>query len=140
MVMLRFLLLRLVAQRLLALGVVVTLAFSVGVMATGPIYADGAREFITASTLATASPPAVDVRVDLYPGPSFDLARAERKVRSSSSALPVERIITQGDTSVSIGPSELSVPLLFRDGQEAHLHFRSGRSPGPNEIALPFGL
>ena len=43
MAKLRFLLKRFVAQRLLGLAVVVTLAFSVGVLVAGPIYADAAR-------------------------------------------------------------------------------------------------
>ena len=43
MATLRFLLKRFVAQRLLGLAVVVTLAFSVGVLVAGPIYADAAR-------------------------------------------------------------------------------------------------
>ena len=49
MATLRFLLKRFAAQRLLGLAVVVTLAFSVGVLVAGPIYADAAREAILSS-------------------------------------------------------------------------------------------
>ena len=77
MAMLRFLFRRLVAQRLLALGVVLTLAFSVGVMASGPIYTDAARNSILASAIATASVPVANVRVDLYGGSSFHWASAD---------------------------------------------------------------
>ena len=56
MATLRFLLKRFAAQRLLGLAVVVTLAFSVGVLVAGPIYADAAREAILSSELAGAAP------------------------------------------------------------------------------------
>jgi len=93
MAMLRFLFRRLVAQRLLALGVVLTLAFSVGVMASGPIYTDAARDFILASSIATAGTPIKNVRVDVYGDPSFDWMAADRQVRAASSVLPVDTIV-----------------------------------------------
>jgi hypothetical protein len=93
MAMLRFLFRRLVAQRLLALGVVLTLAFSVGVMASGPIYTDAARDFILASSIATAGTPIKNVRVDVYGDPSFDWTAADRQVRAASSVLPVDTIV-----------------------------------------------
>jgi hypothetical protein len=140
MAMLRFLFRRLVAQRLLALGVVLTLAFSVGVMASGPIYTDAARNSILASAIATASVPIENVRVDLYGGSSFNWAAADRQVRALSSLLPVQTIVPQGETSVRIGPSGGSVPMLFRVGGGAHLAYRSGTAPGVGEVAVPIGL
>ena len=56
MATLRFLLKRFVAQRLLGLAVVVTLAFSVAVLVAGPIYADAAREAILSSRARRRSP------------------------------------------------------------------------------------
>ena len=53
MATLRFLLKRFVAQRLLGLAVVVTLAFTVGVLVAGPIYADAAREAILSSSIGS---------------------------------------------------------------------------------------
>ena len=140
MAMLRFLFRRLVAQRLLALGVVLTLAFSVGVMASGPIYADAARNSILASAIATASVPVENVRVDLYGGSSFNWAAADRQVRALSSLLPVQTIVPQGETTVRIGASGGSVPMLFRAGGGAHLAYRSGTAPGAGQVAVPIGL
>jgi ABC-type lipoprotein release transport system permease subunit len=140
MAILRFLFRRLVAQRLLALGVVLTLAFSVGVMASGPIYTDAARNFILASTIATAGTPIKNVRVDVYGDPSFDWTAADRQVRAASSVLPVDTIVSQGETTVRLGPSQVSVPMLFRDGENDHLAFRSGSGPGSGQVAIPYGL
>ena len=140
MAMLRFLFRRLVAQRLLALGVVLTLAFSVGVMASGPIYTDAARNSILASAIATASVPVANVRVDLYGGSSFHWASADRQVRALSSLLPVRTIVPQGEATVRIGPSGGSVPMLFRAGGGAHLAYRSGTAPGTGQVAVPIGL
>jgi FtsX-like permease family len=140
MAMLRFLFRRLVAQRLLALGVVLTLAFSVGVMASGPIYTDAARDFILASSIATAGTPIKNVRVDVYGDPSFDWTAADRQVRAASSVLPVDTIVSQGETTVRLGPSQVSVPMLFRDGENDHLAFRSGSGPGSGQVAIPYGL
>ena len=140
MAMLRFLFRRLVAQRLLALGVVLTLAFSVGVMASGPIYTDAARDFILTSSIATAGTPIKNVRVDVYGDPSFDWTAADRQVHAASSVLPVDTIVTQGETTVRLGPSQVSVPMLFRDGENDHLAFRSGSGPGSGQVAIPYGL
>jgi hypothetical protein len=140
MAMLRFLFRRLVAQRLLALGVVLTLAFSVGVMASGPIYTDAARDFILASSIATAGTPIKNVRVDVYGDPSFDWTAADRQVYAASSVLPVDTIVPQGETTVRLGPSQVSVPMLFRDGENDQLAFRLGSGPGSGLVAIPYGL
>ena len=70
MATLRFLLKRFVAQRLLGLAIVVTLAFTIGVLVAGPIYADAAREAILVSG-----------------GPSANVTVAQRAVpRSTATA------------------------------------------------------
>jgi ABC-type lipoprotein release transport system permease subunit len=140
MAMLRFLFRRLMAQRLLALGVVLTLAFSVGVMASGPIYTDAARDSILASTIATATVPTKNVRVDLYGDASFDQRQADATIADAAGVLPVEQIVAQGVATVRIGPQAVSVPMLFRDGAESHLAFRTGEGPHEGQIALPSGL
>ena len=140
MAMLRFLFRRLMAQRLLALGVVLTLAFSVGVMASGPIYSDAARESILTSTIATATVPTKNVRVDLYGDPSFDQQQFDQEVTQAATGLPVDLIVRQGEATVRVGPQVTSAPMLFRDGSADHLPFRSGGAPGPGEVALPMGL
>jgi ABC-type antimicrobial peptide transport system permease subunit len=140
MVRFRFLIRRLAAQRLLGLGVVATLAFSIGVMAAGPVYTDGARASIVSASFMDASAPTRNVRVDFYLTPEKDWSQNDRTLRSTASLLPAQTIIAQGVTTVRIGPREGSVPMLFRQGAEDHLSFRSGAAPGPGEVAVPAGL
>jgi FtsX-like permease family protein len=140
MAMLRFLFRRLMAQRLLALGVVLTMAFSLGVMASGPIYTDAARESILTSTIATATVPTKNVRVDLYGDPSLDQEQVDQTITDAAAELPVGRIVRQGEATVRVGPQATSAPMLFRDGSGDHIPFRSGGAPGPGEVALPMGL
>jgi hypothetical protein len=143
MAMLRFLFRRLMAQRLLALGVVLTMAFSVGVMASGPIYTDASRESILTSTIATATVPTKNVRVDLYGGASFNERRAGQEIQEAAAVLPVDHIVSQGEATVRVGPKATqatSVPMLFRDRSQDHLTFGSGRAPHDGEIAMPSGM
>jgi FtsX-like permease family len=142
MAMLRFLFRRLVAQRLLALGVVLTLAFSIGVMASGPIYTDAAREFIVTSSIATATAPTKNIRVDTYWDQSFSWTHADQMVTAAAAdaGVPVGQIVRQAEASARVGPQQASAPVLFRDGGPDHLAFRSGAAPGPDEVAIPFGL
>src|SRR5262245_20248409 len=142
MAMLRFLSRRLVAQRLLALGVVLTLAFSIGVMASGPIYTDAAREFIVTSSIATATAPTKNIRVDTYWDHSFSWTRADQMVAAAAAdaGVPVDEIVRQGEATARVGPQQASVPILFRDGGQDHLAFRSGAAPGPDEVAITVGL
>src|SRR6266576_2338537 len=110
MAILRFLFRRLVAQRLLALGVVLTLAFSVGVMASGPIYTDAARDFILASSIATAGTPIKNVRVDVL-GPT----NQHRTLEVSGIFDPPERLdaFWFGEGSpFPLGDSEDPVPVI----------------------------
>ena len=142
MAMLRFLSRRLVAQRLLALGVVLTLAFSIGVMASGPIYTDAAREFIVTSSIATATAPTKNIRVDTYWDHSFSWTRADQMVAAAAAeaGVPVGEIVRQGEATARVGPQQESIPILFRDGGQDHLAFRSGAAPGPDEVAITVGL
>ncbi|MGZ4131808.1 MAG: FtsX-like permease family protein [Actinomycetota bacterium] len=139
MATLRFLLKRFAAQRLLGLAVVVTLAFSVGVLVAGPIYADAAREAILSSTLHGAAVTVVNARFQVYSGQGFSWAKADASVIDATRALPVQRLIRQGLTTVRLGgASGPSVPLLFRDGMENDLAFK-GSAPGPGQIAVVAG-
>jgi hypothetical protein len=76
MATLRFLLKRFVAQRLLGLAVVVTLAFSVGVLVAGPIYAEAAREAILSSQLTGAPPTVRNARLQVFGDETFDWTAA----------------------------------------------------------------
>ncbi|MFN8232884.1 MAG: ABC transporter permease [Actinomycetota bacterium] len=135
----RFLLKRSVAQRLLGLAVVVTLAFSIGVLVAGPIYADAAREAILSSALRDEDVTVTNARIQVYGGPDFDWAAADAAIVEATAGLPVGTIVDQGVSTVRLGGEDgPSVPLLFRDGAEDHLEFR-GEPPGAGQAALPVG-
>ena len=136
MATLRFLLKRFVAQRLLGLAVVVTLAFSVGVLVAGPIYADAARSAILSTAVQGAAVTVANVRILAYGNGEFPWADADASITEATSSLPVGTIVPQGLTTVRLdGEDGPSVPLLFRDGADAHLELK-GEPPGPGEIAL----
>jgi hypothetical protein len=136
MATLRFLLKRFVAQRLLGLAVVVTLAFSVGVLVAGPIYADAARAAILSTAVQGAAVTVANVRIQAYGNGEFPWVDADASITDATSSLPVGSIVPQGVTTVRLnGEDGPSVPLLFRDGADAHLEFK-GEPPGAGEIAL----
>ncbi|MBA3363399.1 MAG: hypothetical protein H0T07_03220 [Actinobacteria bacterium] len=117
MATLRFLLKRFVAQRLLGLAVVVTLAFSVGVLVAGPIYADAAREAILSSELAGAPPTVRNARLQVFGDQSFDWTAADEVITERTESLPLDRIVRQGLSTVRLGtPAGPSVPILAREG------------------------
>ena len=122
MATLRFLLKRFVAQRSLGLAVVVTLAFTVGVLVAGPIYADAAREAILSSSLGSESVTVTNARLQVFGGGEFDWAAADETVTTAFSAVPVDTLVPQGLGTVRLGGVDgASVPLLFRDGATEHL-------------------
>ena len=126
MATLRFLLKRFVAQRLLGLAVVVTLAFSVGVLVAGPIYADAARSAILSTAVQGAAVTVANVRIQAYGNGEFPWADADAAITEATSSLPVGTIVPQGLTTVRLnGEDGPSVPLLFRDGADAHLSSRA---------------
>lgn len=136
MATLRFLIKRFVAQRLLGLAVVVTLAFSIGVLVAGPIYADAARSAILSTAIHGAAVTVANARIQAYGGGEFPYAEADASITSETRSLPVGMEVRQGLTTVRLsGQDGPSVPLLFRDGAEDHLTFK-GDPPGPGEIAL----
>jgi ABC-type lipoprotein release transport system permease subunit len=141
---LRFLWKRFVAQRMLGLAVVVTLAFSVGVLVAGPIYADAAREAILSSSLTTADVTVVNTRFILPGGPDFDLAAADAEIRQATSALPVREVVAQGRGPIVLGPEgadpSSATSAIFREGAEEHLPDFKGEAPGNREVAIPATL
>ncbi len=140
MATLRFLLKRFVAQRSLGLAVVVTLAFTVGVLVAGPIYADAAREAILSSSLGSESVTVTNARLQVFGGGEFDWAAADDAVTNAFSAVPVDALVPQGLGTVRLGGLDgASVPLLFREGAPEHLEIE-GEAPGAGEIALPVGV
>jgi len=140
MATLRFLLKRFAAQRLLGLAVVVTLAFSVGVLVAGPIYADAAREAILSSALAGAAPTVRNARLQVFGDEAFDWAAADQVITDRTESLPLDRIVRQGLGTVRLAsPAGPSVSILAREGIEQHLEIR-GEAPGEGEIILHAGM
>ncbi len=142
MATLRFLLKRFIAQRGLGLAVVVTLAFSIGVMVAGPIYADAAREAIVSSALSTADVTVVNTRFSVYAEAGFDLAGADSSITSLTGTIPLTALVRQGRGPVVIGADTATYQTnaIFREGAEDHLPAFRGRAPRVGEIALPATL
>ena len=84
MATLRFLLKRFVAQRLLGLAVVVTLAFSVGVLVAGPIYADAARSAILSTAIQGAAVTVANARIQAYGSGEFPYAEADASITAET--------------------------------------------------------
>ena len=140
MATLRFLLKRFAAQRLLGLAVVVTLAFSVGVLVAGPIYADAAREAIFASQLTGAAPTVKNARFQVFGDDAFDWPAADEAITDRIESLPIDSIVRQGLGTVRLGSEEgPSSPLLAREGIEEHLEI-AGEPPSGDEIVLHAGV
>jgi putative ABC transport system permease protein len=137
---LRFLLKRFVAQRMLGLAVVVTLAFSVGVLVAGPIYADAAREAILSSSLSTADVTVVNTRFVVPGGARFDVEAADQSFRAAAGSLPLSTIVAQGRGPIVLGPlgqtPTYATNAIFRDGAEEHLPDFKGEAPGIGEVAI----
>jgi hypothetical protein len=141
MATIRFVLKRLVAQRLLALAVIVTLAFSIGVLVAGPIYADAAREAVLSWELHSQDVSGKNVRITAFGGADFDFGRADRDARQATGTLPVSRILDQGLTALRLraGDRTADVPLLFRTDAASHLPLRGHAPVSPHEILLSDG-
>jgi hypothetical protein len=134
---LRFLIKRFAAQRMLGLAVVVTLAFCIGVVVAGPVYADAAREAIFSSTVSTSAVTTANVRFQVFATAGLDYAAADEPVTSAARELPVDEVVRAGYADVHLlAPNGPDAPLIFRDGAVAHLPFE-GDAPGAGEIALP---
>jgi hypothetical protein len=140
MATLRFLLKRFAAQRLLGLAAVVTLAFSVGVLVAGPIYAEAAREAILSSELAGAAPTVKNARFQVFGDDSFDWDAADGVITDRIDPLPLLDTVRQGLGTVRLGsPAGPSVAILARERLEEHLDIR-GEPPGEGEMVLHSGV
>jgi FtsX-like permease family protein len=141
MATIRFVLKRLVAQRLLALAIIVTLAFSIGVLVAGPIYADASREAILSSELHSQDAAARNIRFSVYGPGSFDFQRATADARKAVAGLPVARILTQGLSGIVLkaGGRHTNVPVLFRTGAAGQLGLRGQAPSGLGDIVLSTG-
>src|SRR6185436_12433093 len=88
------------------------------------------------SAVQGAAVTVANVRIQAYGNGEFPWAEADASIADATASLPVGATVPQGLTTVRLnGEDGPSVPLLFRDGAEAHLTFK-GEPPGPGEIAL----
>ena len=134
---LRFLIKRFAAQRMLGLAVVVTLAFCIGVMVAGPVYADAAREAIYSSTVSTSTVTTKNVRFQVFPRRLRRRWPPTRRSRRRRVTCPSNGSCAPAYADVHLlGPNGPDSPLIFRDGAAAHLPFE-GDAPGAGEVAVP---
>jgi hypothetical protein len=141
MTTLLFVLKRFVAQRLLGLAIVVTLAFTIGVLVAGPIYADAAREAILGSEVTTANVTVRNVRFTEYGDPGYPFADADASVNVAMRDVPLASLVRQGRGTVRLATPEdadpLSMSVLFRSGAFDHVQLNGEEPTGPEDIALP---
>jgi hypothetical protein len=132
---------RAIAQRFLTAATVCALAFSVGVLAAGPIYVAGAGQAIVYAYMRGATPLAKDTFVSLLTWPGFDLANASQRVRSGLAPLHLSQLTLQeesGNSVVSLGHRSGVTPIAYRDGLFRQLPLVAGRDPSkPDEVLVP---
>ena len=139
MEIIRFVIGRLRAQRALAVGIVVTLAFAIAAITSAPIFIDGSRAAIYGSTFANATEPVRDIRISLFAKPT-DWGESDRQVRAATSDVVADAVVAQGLANARIPHFLGPLILMFRDGAGDHLTFTDGRAPGDGEVAIPVGL
>jgi len=132
---------RAIAQRFLTAATVCALAFSVGVLATGPIFAAGAEQAIVYGYMRSASALTKDTVVSLLTWPGFDLPNASQRVRSGLAPLRISQLAFQevsGNSVVSLGRLSGAARIAYRDGLFRDLPLVQGRDPsGPDEVLVP---
>jgi len=132
---------RAIAQRFLTAATVCALAFSVGVLATGPIFAAGAEQAIVYAYLRSASTLTKDTVVNLLTWPGFDQSNASQRVRSGLAPLRISRLTLQkvsGNSVVSLGRRSAAARIAYRDGLFRELLVIRGRDPAtPDEVLVP---
>jgi len=132
---------RAIAQRFLTVAAVCALAFSVGVLAAGPVFAAGAEQAIVFGYMRNASALAKDTSVNLLTWPGFDLSEASRLVRSGLAPLHISQLTLQevsGNAVILAGRRSAVRPIAYRDGLFRELPLVEGRDPsGPDEVLVP---
>lgn len=132
---------RLLAQRLLALALLVTMAFAIGVLVAGPIYTQGSREAILSGELAGSDTATKNVRFTLNLTPALTKAQADADVRAAVKNLPVRRVLFDERTpQLDIEGARGSVATFvgYRDGGFGHVKIIRGRMPGTDaEVLVP---
>jgi hypothetical protein len=120
---------------------VCALAFSVGVLATGPIFAAGAEQAIVYGYMRSASPLTKDTIVSLLTWPGFDLSNASQRLRSGLAPLHISQLTRQevsGNSVVSLGRHSAVARVAYRHGLFRKLLVVQGRDPStPDEVLVP---
>ena len=132
---------RAIAQRFLTVATVCALAFSVGVLAAGPIYAAGAVQAIVYGYMRGANPLTKDTVVSLLTWPGFDLQNASQLVRFRLAPLHISQLNLQeesGNSIVALGHRSADAPIAYRDGLFQELPLVEGQDPAkPDEVLVP---
>jgi hypothetical protein len=132
---------RAIAQRFLTVAAVCALAFSVGVLAAGPVFAAGAEQAIVFGYMRTASPLIKDTSVNLLTWRTFDLSNASRIVHSGLAPLHISGLTLQevsGNSLISAGSRSAVRPVAYREGLLRQLPLVEGRDPSsPDEVLVP---
>ena len=132
---------RAIAQRFLTAATVCALAFSVGVLVTGPIFAAGAEQAIVYGYMRSASPLAKDTFVSLLTWPDFDMSDASQRLRSGLAPLHISKLTRQelsGNSVVSLGHRSAAARIAYRQGLFRELLVVQGRDPStPDEVLVP---
>jgi hypothetical protein len=135
---------RAIAQRFLTGATVCALAFSVGVLATGPIFAAGAEQAIVFGYMRSASSLTKDTIVSLLTWPGFNLSDASQLVRTGLAPLHISQLTLQEvstNSVVSLGSRSAVAPIAYRDGLLRHLPLVEGRDPAtPEQVLVPQAL
>ena len=77
---------RLVAQRMLAVALLITMAFAIGVLAAGPIYADASQQAILTGEVSQSDATVKNVRFTLNPSAGLSQTQVETRVGTSCTA------------------------------------------------------
>jgi hypothetical protein len=120
---------------------VCALAFSVGALAAGPIYAAGAEHAIVYAYMRSANPLTKDTFVSLLTWPGFELPNASRLVGSGLAPLHISQLALQEESGISIlslGRRSAEAPIAYRDGLLRKLPLVEGRDPSTaDEVLVP---
>src|SRR5215471_2762368 len=132
---------RLIAQRVLAVALIITMAFAIAVLVAGPIYASASHEAILNGEIAQSDASVKDVRFTLNPQAGLALGRVESQVGEQLQTLPQQHVafMERTPTLNVTGPKgSLATFLLYRDLGLRDVRFVQGTAPAqPGELAVP---
>src|SRR5262245_110522 len=141
MALLRLAFKRLVAQRTLALALLITMAFAIGVLAAGPIYTDASRQAILTGEIARSDTIVKNVRFTLNPQKGLAESSFDSKVADILQALPQHKVVfmVRSPNVQVTGPRGSSQDfVLYRDGGLQDVQYVAGGPPtSASQMAMP---